>query len=209
MKWGILASGTIAAKFARTVNAMSHEGESLIAVGSRSARKARAFADEHGIPKAYGSYEELAADPDVEAIYIATPNNLHYENALLCLNAGKHVLCEKPFTTNAADAQKLYKTAEEKGLFIMEAFRFTPNCSRSSNPRNTASSATRAATTALSRRGPDVSANSSLNWAAARCSTSASITWAFCTWSWALLPSHSLLKCTSTNSGPTTSASCN
>ena len=123
MKWGILASGTIAAKFARTVNAMSHEGESLVAVGSRSARKARAFADEHGIPKAYGSYEELAADPDVEAIYIATPNNLHYENALLCLNAGKHVLCEKPFTTNAADAQKLYKTAEEKGLFIMEAFR--------------------------------------------------------------------------------------
>ena len=128
MKWGILASGTIAAKFARTVNAMSHEGESLVAVGSRSARKARAFADEHGIPKAYGSYEELAADPDVEAIYIATPNNLHYENALLCLNAGKHVLCEKPFTTNAADAQKLYKTAEEKGLFIMEAFwiRFLP-----------------------------------------------------------------------------------
>ena len=123
MKWGILASGTIAAKFARTVNAMSHEGESLVAVGSRSALKARAFADEHGIPKAYGSYEELAADPDVEAIYIATPNNLHYENALLCLNAGKHVLCEKPFTTNAADAQKLYKTAEEKGLFIMEAFR--------------------------------------------------------------------------------------
>ena len=104
MKWGILASGTIAAKFARTVNAMSGETEVLIAVGSRSAQKAQKFADEHDLPKAYGSYEELAADPEVEAVYIATPNNLHYENALLCLNAGKHVLCEKPFTTNAGDA---------------------------------------------------------------------------------------------------------
>lgn len=104
MKWGILASGTIAAKFARTVNAMSGETEVLVAVGSRSAQKAQKFADEHDIPKAYGSYEELAADPEVEAVYIATPNNLHYENALLCLNAGKHVLCEKPFTTNAGGA---------------------------------------------------------------------------------------------------------
>lgn len=148
MKWGILASGTIAAKFARTINAMANggesdsamarggesgsakadEGESLIAVGSRSAQKAQEFADEYNIPRAYGSYEDLAADPDVEAVYIATPNNLHYENALLCLNAGKHVLCEKPFTTNAADAQKLYEIAEQKGLFIMEAFwiRFLP-----------------------------------------------------------------------------------
>ena len=128
MKWGILASGTIAAKFARTVNAMGSEGETLAAVGSRSLEKAQRFAAEHSIPKAYGSYEELAADPEVEAIYIATPNNLHYENALLCLGAGKNVLCEKPFTTSAEDAEKLYAMAEEKGLFIMEAFwiRFLP-----------------------------------------------------------------------------------
>ena len=128
MKWGILAAGTIAAKFARTVNAMTGEGETLVAIGSRNIEKAKGFADEHGIPKAYGSYEELTADPEVEAIYIATPNNLHYENALLCLGAGKHVLCEKPFTTNAEDAQALYALAEEKGLFIMEAFwiRFLP-----------------------------------------------------------------------------------
>lgn len=128
MKWGILASGTIAAKFAGTVNAMGAEGETLVAVGSRSAEKAQKFAAEHSIPKAYGSYEELAADPDVEAIYIATPNNMHYENALLCLNAGKNVLCEKPFTTCATDAKNLYRIAEEKGLFIMEAFwiRFLP-----------------------------------------------------------------------------------
>ena len=87
MKWGILASGTITAKFAKTVNAMSGEAgkhgtgetETLVAVGSRSAQKAQKFADEHGIPKACGSYEELAADPEVEAVYIATPNNLHYE----------------------------------------------------------------------------------------------------------------------------------
>lgn len=74
------------------------------AVTPRNGQKAQKFADEHDIPKAYGSYEELAADPEVEAVYIATPNNLHYENALLCLNAGKHVLCEKPFTTNAGGA---------------------------------------------------------------------------------------------------------
>ena len=107
---------------------MTGEGETLVAIGSRNIEKAKGFADEHSIPKAYGSYEELAADPEVEAIYIATPNNLHYENALLCLGAGKHVLCEKPFTTNAEDAQALYALAEEKGLFIMEAFwiRFLP-----------------------------------------------------------------------------------
>jgi predicted dehydrogenase len=73
MKWGILAAGTIAAKFARTVNAMTGEGETLVAIGSRNIEKAKGFAGEHGIPKAYGSYEELAADPEVEAIYIATP----------------------------------------------------------------------------------------------------------------------------------------
>lgn len=128
MKWGILATGTIAAKFAKTINAMQAEGEELIAVGSRNAEKARDFAAVHGIPGAYGSYEELAADPEVEAVYIATPNNMHYANALLCLNAGKNVLCEKPFTTSAADAANLYRIAEEKGLFIMEAFwiRFLP-----------------------------------------------------------------------------------
>lgn len=128
MKWGILAAGTIAAKFAGTVNAMRDEGEELVAVGSRSAEKAQQFAEKHGIPGAYGSYEELVSDPDVEAVYIATPNNMHYSNALLCLNAGKNVLCEKPFTTSAADAANLYRIAEEKGLFIMEAFwiRFLP-----------------------------------------------------------------------------------
>ncbi|MDO5351095.1 MAG: Gfo/Idh/MocA family oxidoreductase [Lachnospiraceae bacterium] len=128
MKWGILATGTIANKFAKTIAALPQEEETLAAVGSRRLDTAQTFARTYHIPKAYGSYEDLCADPEVEAIYISTPNNLHYEHAKMCLNAGKHVLCEKPFTTNADDAQALYALAQEKGLFIMEAFwiRFLP-----------------------------------------------------------------------------------
>ena len=128
MKWGILATGTIAAKFAKTVTEMCSDDEEIVAVGSRDAKSAQEFADKYGIKKAYGSYEELAATPEVEAVYIATPNNMHFSNAMLCLENGKHVLCEKPFTTNAVEAEKLYNEAQERGLFIMEAFwiRFLP-----------------------------------------------------------------------------------
>ena len=101
MNWGILATGTIANKFATTVNAMAAEGERLAAVGSRRAESAKAFAAQYNIPHWHASYEALAADPAVDAIYIATPNALHYENCKLCLEHGKHVLCEKPFTINA------------------------------------------------------------------------------------------------------------
>ena len=128
MKWGILATGTIAAKFAKTVAEMRSGDEKVVAVGSRDAKRAQEFADTHGIEKAYGSYEELAADPEVEAVYIATPNSMHFSNAMLCLKNGKHVLCEKPFTTNAGESESLYREADERGLFIMEAFwiRFLP-----------------------------------------------------------------------------------
>ena len=122
MNWGILATGTIANKFATTVNAMAAEGERLAAVGSRRAESAKAFAAQYNIPHWYASYEELAADPAVDAIYIATPNALHYENCKLCLEQGKHVLCEKPFTISPEQAQELYRLAEEKHLFLMEAF---------------------------------------------------------------------------------------
>ncbi|HIT65316.1 MAG TPA: Gfo/Idh/MocA family oxidoreductase [Candidatus Ventrimonas merdavium] len=122
MRWGILATGTIAKKFADTVVRMAAEGEMLAAVGSRRKESAEAFAGTYQIPRAWGSYEELAADPEVEAVYIATPNSLHYENCKLCLEQGKHVLCEKPFTTNAEQARELYRLAEQKGLFLMEAF---------------------------------------------------------------------------------------
>lgn len=121
MKWGILATGTIARKFAQTVNRMNAEGEALIAVGSRNPDTARAFAEQFGIPRCHASYEALAADPEVEAIYVATPNTLHFEHCKLCLAHGKHVLCEKPFTTEPGQAEALYRLAEEKGLFIMEA----------------------------------------------------------------------------------------
>mgnify|MGYP003289284310 FL=1 len=122
MKWGILATGTIAKKFASTVEQMGAEGEQLVAVGSRHLESAQAFAQQYGIPRCYDSYEALAADPEVEAIYIATPNTLHYENCKLCLEQGKHVLCEKPFTIRPEQTQQLYRLAEEKHLFLMEAF---------------------------------------------------------------------------------------
>lgn len=98
------------------------------AAASRRLESAQNFAKEFGAKKAYGSYNELLQDPEVEAVYIATPNNFHYENAKACLEAGKHVLCEKPFTTSAGQAEALYALAEQKGLFIMEAFwvRFLP-----------------------------------------------------------------------------------
>lgn len=98
MKWGILATGNIAKKFASTINQMSKENEQLVAVGSRNIESAKAFANEHDIPRYYDSYEALVKDQDVEAVYVATPNTLHYENCRLCLEHGKHVLCEKPFT---------------------------------------------------------------------------------------------------------------
>ena len=109
MKWGILATGNIAKKFASTINQMSKENEQLVAVGSRNIESAKAFAKEHDIPRYYDSYEALVKDQDVEAVYVATPNTLHYENCRLCLEHGKHVLCEKPFTINDKQAQELYR----------------------------------------------------------------------------------------------------
>jgi len=113
MKWGILATGTIAKKFASTVEQMGAEGEKLVAVGSRHMESAQAFAQQYGIPRCYDSYEALAADPEVEAIYIATPNTLHYENCKLCLEQGKHVLCEKPMSLHVEDCAEMIKAADE------------------------------------------------------------------------------------------------
>lgn len=128
MKWGILATGNIAQKFAFTLKQMEGEGEVLTAAGSRRAESAAAFGAAYGIPHTHGSYEALAADPEVEAVYIATPNSLHAADVRLCLEHGKHVLCEKPFTLTADQARELYALAAEKGLFLMEALwiRFLP-----------------------------------------------------------------------------------
>jgi predicted dehydrogenase len=119
IRWGILATGWIADHLAEAINRQADAV--CLAVGSRSQAAADAFGDKWQIPRRYPTYEALAADPDVDVIYIATPHNLHYENMKLCLNAGKHVLCEKPLTVNAAQAKECMDLAQEKGLFLMEA----------------------------------------------------------------------------------------
>ena len=119
IKWGIMGPGRIAHKFAQSLKCS--EGAEITAVGSRSPERAVAFAKEYGISRSYGSYTELAADPDVDIIYIATPHPAHFECALLCLKAGKAVLCEKPFTMNAHETKIIIQTAGASKLFLMEA----------------------------------------------------------------------------------------
>lgn len=126
IKWGIMAAGSIAESFAGDL-AHAKNGEAY-AIGSRNLEKAEAFAAKFGIPKAYGSYEELVADPDVDAVYVATPHPYHKENVMTALRAGKAVLCEKPFTVNASELEELVAYARERKLFLMEAMwtRFLP-----------------------------------------------------------------------------------
>jgi len=104
----------------------------LAAVGSRAKDTADAFADLFHVPKRYASYESLAADPDLDVVYVATPHNLHKENTLMCLNAGKSVLCEKPFAINASEALQMIRLARGRRLFLMEAMwaRFFPLMAR-------------------------------------------------------------------------------
>jgi predicted dehydrogenase len=117
--WGILGPGSISTKFAQGLEAVPDAR--ISAVGSRDLDRAKAFADNFNAPNAYGSYEALVADPDVDVIYIGTPHSFHKDHTLLCLNAGKHVLCEKPFAINAAEAQEMVTFARKKKLFLMEA----------------------------------------------------------------------------------------
>jgi len=126
MRWGILATGLIANHFATGLSVV--EDAELVAVGSRSQANADAFANKWQIPNRHSSYEALANDPNVDAVYVATPHPFHYENTLLCLNAGKHVLVEKPFAMNAQQAKEMIDLAREKNLFLMEAMwtRFIP-----------------------------------------------------------------------------------
>lgn len=125
-RWGILGPGNIARSFATGLKSVP--GAELAAVGSRSQEKADKFGDEYGATKRYGSYEELVNDPNVDAIYIATPHSHHYEHGLLSLNAGKATLIEKPFTLNEEQASELVQRSRELNVFLMEAMwtRFTP-----------------------------------------------------------------------------------
>lgn len=121
INWGILSTGTIAKKFAATVAQLPDCGN-VLAVASRNPETARQFSKEYNVPRAYSSYMDLVGDPDIDVIYIATPHSLHYENAKLCLEHGKNVLCEKSFTVNASQAAELIELAKAKNLFLMEAF---------------------------------------------------------------------------------------
>jgi predicted dehydrogenase len=124
--WGILGAGRIAGRFASELKTL--EEARLVAVGSRSADKSASFASEFGFERAYGSYAEMLADPAVDVVYVATPHNFHCEHTLLSLDAGKAVLCEKPFAVNAGETQRMISRARERGLFLMEAMwsRFNP-----------------------------------------------------------------------------------
>lgn len=124
MNIGILGAGNIARTMANTVNNMKKnntENVTLSAIGSRSKEKAEVFAGEFNIPKAYGSYEELARDDTLDLIYIATPHSRHYEDCMLCLESGRSILCEKAFTANGKQARRIMEYAEEKKLFVSEA----------------------------------------------------------------------------------------
>ncbi|MEU8815878.1 Gfo/Idh/MocA family oxidoreductase [Actinoplanes sp. NPDC048796] len=119
VRWGILGPGGIAATFAADLPLVP--GAELAAVGSRSAETAAAFAERFGFARAHGSYVDLAADPDVDVVYIATPHAFHAEAALLCIEAGKHVLVEKPITLDLLTAAEVIAAARDKGVFLMEA----------------------------------------------------------------------------------------
>nr|WP_274637973.1 Gfo/Idh/MocA family oxidoreductase [Microbacterium bovistercoris] len=129
LRWGILATGGIAHAFTSDLRTA---GRDVRAVGSRRPDAAERFAREFAIPRAHGSYEELAADPDVDIVYVATPHPMHAEDALLCLEHGKHVLVEKSFTVNARQARAVQSAAAERGLLAMEAMwtRYLPHMRR-------------------------------------------------------------------------------
>ena len=126
VRWGILGTGAIARQFVRGLRSLPDA--EVFAVGSRSEASASKFADKRNIPRRHASYHGLASDPDVDVVYIATPHPFHAENATLCLEAGKPVLCEKPFSVNATEAERVIGLAREKDLFLMEGMwtRFFP-----------------------------------------------------------------------------------
>jgi predicted dehydrogenase len=127
LNWGVVAPGNIARMFSRALRASTRQR--VVAVGSRSIERARAFADEFGAPAAYDSYQALVSDPQVQAVYIASPHSEHLSQALLAIEAGKHVLVEKPFTRNAKEARRLVTAARKGNVALMEAMwtRFLPH----------------------------------------------------------------------------------
>lgn len=129
LRWGILATGGIARLF---TGDLRKNGFDVRAVGSRSLESAEAFASDFGIPTAHGGYEQLVADPDVDVVYVATPHPWHAETALLAIEAGKHVLVEKPFTLTEAEARTVADAARKRGVLVLEAMwtRYLPHMVR-------------------------------------------------------------------------------
>ena len=129
LRWGILGTGGIAHQFTRDLLLTGH---TVAAAGSRTRENAERFAAAYDLPAAHGSYESLVADPSVDLVYVATPHPFHYPNARLALDAGKHVLVEKPFTLNAAQAERLVAHAAGQRLLVLEAMwtRWLPHMAR-------------------------------------------------------------------------------
>jgi predicted dehydrogenase len=119
LRWGVLGTGWIAAKF--TGSLRRNTRQEVVAVGSRSVASAKGLAERVGIGRAHGSYADLVADPAVDVVYVATPHNFHHAHALLALDAGKHVLVEKPIGLNAVEAASIATRAAERGVFCAEA----------------------------------------------------------------------------------------
>ncbi len=130
IRWGILGTGSMASAFARGLSTLPDAR--LEAVGSRRAEAAERFAQEHGVARSIGSYDAVAHDPDIDVIYVATINTSHAALSCLCLDAGKPILCEKPFAVSADEARQVVETARRTGLFGMEAMwmRFLPGFAR-------------------------------------------------------------------------------
>ncbi|HEY0240715.1 MAG TPA: Gfo/Idh/MocA family oxidoreductase [Friedmanniella sp.] len=126
LRWGVIGTGWIAERFVAALQRLTTQ--QVVAVGSRTERSATEFADRFGLRHAYGSYEALVADAEVDVVYVATPHNRHRPHAGLALEAGKHVLVEKPITLNATEAAELAELAAARGLFCAEALwsLFTP-----------------------------------------------------------------------------------
>ncbi len=119
IRWGIAATGGIATQMTRALRTLPDA--EVVAVGSRSQDSADAFAGDHGIPRAHGSYADLYADDDVDIVYVASPHSGHHAMTIAALSAGRHVLCEKAFAVNTAQAQEMIATARSEGRFLMEA----------------------------------------------------------------------------------------
>lgn len=126
-KWGIIGAGHIAGSFAKGLKALPNA--QCYAIASRDGEKAASFAAEYGFEKSYDSYQAMLQDPQVDIVYVATPNNLHYTHTMMALDAGKHVLCEKPFAITCSQAMTMMRVSREKNLFLMEALwsRFLPS----------------------------------------------------------------------------------